>query len=771
MLAMSMSAWANPVSQQAALATAQNFLSDDGSGITPQPTSINLIRLIHTELCSHNSSQVAYYIFSTGSGYVIVAGDDRADAILAYGDGDFDLNNIPCGAQFMLALYKQEMDFLFSNPNLDVMGGNTPQRVAPLASYGSVAPLLTTLWGQDAPYYNECPMYFTLRCITGCACTSLSMVMNYWKYPVAEVGPIPGYKTLSISINLDELPPTTFDWENMLDSYTGDYTQEQADAVAHLMRYVGQSEEMDYTPENSGAGVEGMLTTLNRFGYDENATVVTKEMWLGSQMYTDAAWCSMLLNELNAGRPVVYIGYHKADDGSYMGHAFNVDGYDAVQKLFHVNFGWNGDGNGYYSFNSFGTTEEVFNIYQQMLIGIQPPTDPVPDPMITVDPEAVTFDGVAVNDVVTRTFVVTGTDLKGNLKLKLNDDTGDFAIDKTSITAEAAQEGAVVTVTYNPIEACTSNATVTISGGGAAPMTVSLTGTAIVPDPEIIADVTTLNFGSVYNGYGKNMTFTLRGVGLTENISLSISRYTNEIFVYPSTITPADAAQGVTVTVRCFPTSAGRVHSSLVLSSAGAENVTIPIDANFIKTSAFINVDQDSLAMSANVNTKVSKTLQVTYRRFNGWLATPHITLDPIDLIPKDSLISMMLCPFSAIISGDEDFSVASSRLVSTDGVVDTCLVTVNYCPATVGSHTAQLTLVSDVAYPVIVPLFGISTTIAGDMDGNGVLGINDVVVLIQSIMSGENFVPSGADCDINGDGVINVDDILTLLYMLSVQK
>ena len=39
----------------------------------------------------------------------------------------------------------------------------------------------------------------------------------------------------------------------MLDKYTGSYTTAQADAVAWLMRYVGQEEQMDYTPSGSGA--------------------------------------------------------------------------------------------------------------------------------------------------------------------------------------------------------------------------------------------------------------------------------------------------------------------------------------------------------------------------------------------------------------------------------------------------------------------------------------------------------------------------------------
>lgn len=777
-MALSMHSWAGPVSQQAALSTVRNFLNDGGSGIYPQstPSSFGSIQLVYTELSSVNVTLPAYYIFSTGDGYVIVAGDDRADAILAYGNGDFDLNNIPCGAQFMLKLYKLTMDYLFSNPNLDVTGSNTQLQAWPMGTVASVAPMLTSQWYQDAPYHNECPEYGSTRCWSGCCCTSLSMLMYYWKYPAGLTEAVPAYTTITYGLHLDELPPTTFDWDNMLDTYIdGEYNSDQASAVAHLMRYVGQAEEMDYGPDGSGAATENILAAALRFGYDENARIVTKEVWQGPMMYTDAAWCNILKNELSAGHPVVYTGCVQEDDGTYGGHAFNVDGYDADQNKFHVNFGWGGEWDGYYSFNSFGSTDHYYNIYQQMLLGVVPADlapEPIPDPMITVDKEEVAFEDVVVNDVVTETFVVSGTGLTGNLRLRLNDDTGDFAIDKTNISAAAASDGVVVTVTYNPIEACTSNATVTISGGGAESQTVTLTGTAYVPDPEIRVGATILNFGDVYNGYGKNMTLNVRGLGLTENISLSISGLDNQIFVYPSTITPADAAPGVEVTVRCFPTSKGQIRDNLVISSPGAGTVNIPITANFIKTSAFITPDQDTLSMNTHVGVGVSKQLMVTYRRFDGWLASPHIPFDPGDLIiPKDSLLIYTLCPFNFSIMGDNCFTVEGARTISSNGTVDTCLVTVSYHPRTAGSHNAEMTLVSNVAYPVKVALVGFAESINGDMDGNGVLGINDVVILIQTIMSGEAVAPSGASCDINGDGEITVDDILTLLNMLSDRR
>ncbi len=50
------------------------------------------------------------------------------------------------------------------------------------------------------------------------------------------------------------------------------------------------------------------------------------------------------MTELEAGRPIVYRG--GPDDGR-SGHAWNIDGYG--DGYFHMNFGWSGSQNGYFT--------------------------------------------------------------------------------------------------------------------------------------------------------------------------------------------------------------------------------------------------------------------------------------------------------------------------------------------------------------------------------------------------------------------------------------
>ena len=59
----------------------------------------------------------------------------------------------------------------------------------------------------------------------------------------------------------------------------------------------------------------------------------------------------------------------------------------------------------------------------------------------------------SVGNKVTKKIKVTGSNLTGPLTVKLSDPSGEFKIDKTSITAAQAAEGAWITVTYSPKEA------------------------------------------------------------------------------------------------------------------------------------------------------------------------------------------------------------------------------------------------------------------------------------------------------------------------------
>ena len=441
-----------------------------------QGASASSLKLIHTEVNSANVAQAAYYIFNYDKGFVIVSGDDRAHLVLAHGDRPLDMKRMPDNMKFWLGTYKKQIEYLQAHPGL-VVDKPTPKRSQRI---GDVAPLLTAEWDQDAPYYNHCPMYNGSYCLTGCPATSLSMVFYYWKYPTDPTPEVEGYTNESYGFQVPALPSITFDWDNMLDKYVaGNYNTAQADAVAWLMRYVGQEEHMDYTPSGSGAMGDDILRAVKFFGYDEDMARLefkTRTDDYGTDTavyYNDDEWAALLQNELAEGRPVVYCGYDYSYWG-WSGHAFNVDGYTASDDTYHVNWGWSGDGNGDFVLNAFSESGYTFNIEQQMIMGIQPP---VLGPAIKVNKSKLDIEAY-VEQTATATFTVRGNELTGPITLALNDASGMFSLDANSVSLDEQQDGKVITLTYAPTASGNHTATITLSSPGVEDKMVAINGNA-----------------------------------------------------------------------------------------------------------------------------------------------------------------------------------------------------------------------------------------------------------------------------------------------------
>ncbi len=314
-----------------------------------------------------SSSSAAYYVFNaTEGGYVIVAGDDRAPAVLGYSDdGTFDNDDVPEAMQSMLNSYATQ---------IAALSDGTLAAAQPMSG-PSIPPLVKAQWSQNSPFNTLLPIIpsTSQRAVVGCVATALAQVMRYWQWPVRPTQPLPAYTTSSLGIDMPELPVTDFNWSVMLDSYPTDDTEsDAARAAATLCQYCAQALKMDFQYNFSGA-VTMSITSFAAayFDYDSSAHAESRSS------YSTQEWTDLLLTELTAGRPVIYSGSKESG-----GHAFICDGFDG-NGLFHINWGWNGTSDGYFLLNVLnpdqqgtGSASENYGyiLDQSAFVGFQPRT-------------------------------------------------------------------------------------------------------------------------------------------------------------------------------------------------------------------------------------------------------------------------------------------------------------------------------------------------------------------------------------------------------------
>ena len=335
-LAFTSATYAEKVTEQQALQKAQQFMQGK-----------QFIQKKLRRAPSKNVESKAYYVFNVenNGGFVIVAGDDRMTEILGYSDtGNVNLDSIPEQMKWLLDGYQTIYRKLSTSTD------NTPK--ARRTTRANVEPLLSTMWGQENPYNEMCPMYGTNRSITGCVATAMAQVINYCRWPEGQTASVPAYTTETYQLSVPALEPTQFYWE-----YMG------TKQVARLMRYCGQSVKMDYGLAASGAALGRVPDALiNIFGYSESARCVNS-----SSEFPDDTWENLLYEEIAAKRAVILSGV----DSSRGGHAFVAHGYK--DGLFCINWGWNGQQDGYFALTSLASVGGIYTFNQSAVIGIQPP--------------------------------------------------------------------------------------------------------------------------------------------------------------------------------------------------------------------------------------------------------------------------------------------------------------------------------------------------------------------------------------------------------------
>ena len=356
----------------------------------------------------------AFYVFTAGdAGFVMVSADDCVIPILGFSTTSaFDAKHIPDNVREVFEGYEEEIRYWAGQDGLPtnkewqfLLDGALPP--APVST--AVSPLLSTSWGQDPYYNNLCPYdnSYNEHAVTGCVATATAQVMKKWNHPTTGYGSHSYIEDDFGTLNAN-FGSTTYQWSNMPTALTSASSTTQVNAVATLMYHIGVADEMDYAVSSSGA------QNYNYFGYVDvsSESSLQKYFKYRSDMaaiarvdYSNTEYINILKGELDAGRPILYSG--RDTDG---GHSFVLDGYN-ISNQFHINWGWNGYYNGYFTMGALnpagggtGANAGTYNLQNVALIKIQPNTNWSSTGTTTVTANATGGTGCSVTGAGTYSF-------------------------------------------------------------------------------------------------------------------------------------------------------------------------------------------------------------------------------------------------------------------------------------------------------------------------------------------------------------------------------
>ncbi len=384
------SVMASPVDGNQAVLVARNFVVQHVPGATNITTTV-----AYTHAMQQGGQPAMYAVNVTygiagsasqnGKAFVLVAANNVARPVLGYSfarhwpapSSKTGNEAVPLAAQItdFLDDLSQQIEDAATNQALrernsyaDEWQQLTAATVPPLFANqpDSVGPLLVTLWDQS-PYYNDsCPVDNDnpgSRAVTGCVATGMAQIIRYWEYPVNgrgthtyEDNSYGNFGTLSVNFE-----NTTYDYANMPATLSAASSPAEVRAVAQLIHHCGVAADMMYgTGASSSYDIVARVALINYFRYSPDISYVEKNN-MG-----DERWDSILHAHLGANQPVLYSGH-----GGFGGHTFVCDGYNG-NGYYHFNFGWSGEGNGWYQTSAVDPLYFDFTTNQSALVGIVP---------------------------------------------------------------------------------------------------------------------------------------------------------------------------------------------------------------------------------------------------------------------------------------------------------------------------------------------------------------------------------------------------------------
>jgi hypothetical protein len=351
-----------PVSDKNLTEVANTFIAENFQGE---------YRIIHSiEPYPFNNLKTLNLIELEPEGWILLSSDFRVSPVIGFSyTGKFikpaEKSHDP---MFLwLNMYQRQIKRIIEDSSLSRHIGWEKEKTS-AKSKGEVAdivrvkPFMTVSWGQGKGWNQFCPADIAGpdgHVYVGCVAVSMAQAMSVFKIPVKGQG-YKNYADPKYGTQYVNFANTTYYWDLM--------SANEADQYNSLLLYhCAVAVNMKFGADGSGTQTSYAASALGSyFSFSQNAIHKNRSG-------TDKEWQDILNAELKKGRPIIYSG--DADDGN-PGHAFNIDGVN--NNYYHINWGWSGSNNGYFTLDALNPASNNFNKNQSAVIGIHPfyyPTD------------------------------------------------------------------------------------------------------------------------------------------------------------------------------------------------------------------------------------------------------------------------------------------------------------------------------------------------------------------------------------------------------------
>jgi len=288
-------------------------------------------------------------------GFAVIPNDDHFPEVMGYSMKRFNPTTTNENFKWWLETTETMLSLSHSIPFYAIKPDTTKYPA-------SVAPLLSTEWGQESPYSDMTPYGYP----TGCVATAAAQVVRYNRWPLTGTGvvytfyPFGDFDGVRYEENIEGVE---YLYDNMLNRYEGRVGVGQKRAVARLMYHLGLAMKAQYMIDGTGSYSETLCHGLrNHFGYPLAICIERED-------YTDEEWMDIIYSNISQGHPIIYGG----SDNTYNGHEFVLHGYNASGKVY-INWGWDGDEDGYFDLASLRAMWGLYDLrfYQDMLLRVSP---------------------------------------------------------------------------------------------------------------------------------------------------------------------------------------------------------------------------------------------------------------------------------------------------------------------------------------------------------------------------------------------------------------